>query len=90
MSLSLAVDNVFVYAQSAMHLLIAVNRFTAFFFPLEHSSIWNSRVMGGSIAASAALSVLLHVVPYYGLTLLGVCKWDGGLGQQYVVSVNVE
>ncbi|KAH7704962.1 hypothetical protein AAVH_27842, partial [Aphelenchoides avenae] len=50
---------------SILHVLIAANRLTAFFFPLEHSSIWRNRVVVGSTAAVLVTSVLLHIVSFY-------------------------
>lgn len=65
------------YVQSMMHLLIAVNRFTAFFFPLAHSSLWNNRVVGGTTVVVLTASALLHVAPCYIVPVPGVRYSDG-------------
>ncbi|KAH7712818.1 hypothetical protein AAVH_19851 [Aphelenchoides avenae] len=57
------------YAQSMLHLLIAINRLTAFFYPLDHSTIWSNRVTATTIAVAVALSILLHFAPFYLLPL---------------------
>lgn len=54
---------VLVYVQAMLHTLVAVNRFTAFFFPLKHSSMWTNRVVIMSTAVVAALATLFHFVP---------------------------
>lgn len=79
-----AIGNIPQYAQSMLHLLIAVNRFTAFFAPLSHDSLWGPRVVGGSLAASLVLAVLLHVIPFYGLPWL-----SGGPGGTLGIQVEV-
>lgn len=53
------------YAQTMLHTLIAVNRFTAFFYPLNHASMWNKRVVRGTLAGVTLLSILLHAIPFY-------------------------
>lgn len=53
------------YAQSMLHLLIAINRFTAFFYPLDQSTIWSDRATAAAIIVVAALSTLLHFIPFY-------------------------
>lgn len=68
-SIVLAVGNIPPYAQSMLHMLIAINRFTAFFYPMDHSTIWSNRLTGGTIVAVMVLSVLLHIVPFYGIPL---------------------
>lgn len=57
--------NVLIYVQGMLHTLIAVNRFTAFFFPMKHSSLWNKHVVAGSLAMVAVIAILLHLVPRY-------------------------
>jgi hypothetical protein len=57
-------------AQAMLHLLIATNRFTAFFFPLNHSSIWNKRLTYGPILAVVVLSISVFVGTIYGLRLI--------------------
>lgn len=71
-----------------MHLVIALNRYTAFFYPMEHSHIWRCRMVGGSIAGVAVLSVMLHVVPLYILPLFFRLEWDVMLGLQFNVRLH--
>lgn len=59
------IGNSLVYAQSMLHAIIAVNRFTAFFFPMTHSEIWSQRTVRWSLASVAALSLTMHVLPKY-------------------------
>lgn len=86
----IAIGNIPQYAQSMLHLLIAVNRFTAFFAPMSHDSLWSPRVVGGSLVASMLLAVLLHVVPYYAPPWLsgdpGSFQWNFMMGTQVQVS----
>ncbi|KAH7719225.1 hypothetical protein AAVH_13290 [Aphelenchoides avenae] len=56
-------------AQAMLHLLIAANRFTAFFFPLSHSSIWNKRRTFVPILSVVVLSISVYVGTIYGLRL---------------------
>lgn len=69
------------YAQSMMHLLIAVNRFTAFFLPMAHSSIWSRRVVVGTTVTLLFASVLLHAAPCYTVPLQDVLDWVFLLGK---------
>lgn len=57
-------------AQAMLHLLIAANRFTAFFYPLDHSAIWRKRMIIGPIVVALVLSILVYVGAYYGLRLI--------------------
>lgn len=50
--------------QPLVHTVIAVNRLTAFAFPLRHSTIWNRRSVTATILGMATLAVLLDGVPY--------------------------
>lgn len=47
-----------------VHTIIAVNRLTAFAFPMRHSSIWNRRTVVASIVGMVLLAILLDGVPY--------------------------
>ncbi|KAH7708349.1 hypothetical protein AAVH_24405 [Aphelenchoides avenae] len=55
---------------------------------MDHSDIWSSVLVGGSIAGVAVLSVILHLVPMYILPLffrpgaVGL-EWDVMLGLQF-------
>lgn len=59
-----------------LHLLIAVNRLTAFFWPFKHSSMWSIRVTAWTILVALLASAILHIVPYYALPLMGVIEWE--------------
>lgn len=52
---------VFVYAQPLFLTAIAVNRFTAFSFPLKHAFIWRVRTVVVVTIALAATAVVLGV-----------------------------
>lgn len=76
-----------IYMQSMMHLIIATNCFTAFFFPFDHDSLWSKRLVGGSIAAATMLSIMLHAVPLHVLPALHAneAEWDCFSGYQNMV-----
>ncbi|KAH7698637.1 hypothetical protein AAVH_34268 [Aphelenchoides avenae] len=81
-------------AQAMLHLTIAANRFTAFFFPLEHSRIWSKRLISITFGVIGLCALLLHTAPLYGLPLLLRRKrnydyWDPDYGQQYFIDYAV-
>lgn len=64
------IGDVPLYAQSLLHLLIAVNRCTALFAPLSHDLLWSPRIVAGSLAGTFLFAVLLHMVQYFVMTWL--------------------
>ncbi|KAH7715275.1 hypothetical protein AAVH_17365, partial [Aphelenchoides avenae] len=57
------VSPIIAYAQSFLHLAIVTTRFTAFCFPLAHSSVWSRRNALVVFTVIAALSLSLGVGP---------------------------
>lgn len=49
--------------QPLVHMVIAINRLTAFVFPLRHSTIWSRRAVIVSTAGMATIAVLFVVIP---------------------------
>lgn len=60
----LQVYAILLMCQPLVHTIIAINRLTAFAFPLRHSAIWNRRMVTASILGIALLALVIAGVPY--------------------------
>ncbi|KAH7715274.1 hypothetical protein AAVH_17364, partial [Aphelenchoides avenae] len=78
------VSPIIAYAQSLLHLVIVITRFTAFCFPLAHSSAWSSRNVLVVFIAIAAGSVSLGVGPpaFFGIRKIATNCSYGRNGQR--------